>query len=187
METVSVEEDIEKFCGRCKTLVPIGNFHKDKGNRDGLKYACKACVRIYLSVRYKKNKADADRNGTCRCFGCKIVTEVGAAYCTDHFFKNSAHGTLKNSSLWQDIKKLAEKQNYICPLTGDKLIAGVNMSLDHIKPSSKYPHLLQDLNNLQWLSKWANLAKLDWDLDVFIANCVKVAKVHMIEKINCKN
>ena len=176
MEDVSLQEDIEKFCARCKTLVPIDNFHKDKGNRDGLKYACKDCVRIYLSARYKKNKADADRNGTCRCFGCEIITEVGAAYCTDHFFKNSAHGTLKDSSLWQDIKKLAEKQNYICPLTGDKLIAGVNMSLDHIKPSSKYPHLLQDLNNLQWLSKWANLAKLDWDLDVFIANCIKVAK-----------
>ena len=47
MEDVSLQEDIEKFCARCKTLVPIDNFHKDKGNRDGLKYACKDCVRIY--------------------------------------------------------------------------------------------------------------------------------------------
>ncbi|SVC36479.1 uncharacterized protein METZ01_LOCUS289333, partial [marine metagenome] len=27
MEAVSLQEDIEKFCARCKTLVPIDNFH----------------------------------------------------------------------------------------------------------------------------------------------------------------
>ena len=84
-------------------------------------------------------------------------------------------------AFWQDIRAIAERQNYICPLTGDTLVAGVNMSLDHIKPTSKYPELLTDLKNLQWLSKWANWSKGALSVNMFIKNCTKVFK-HVAEK-----
>ena len=176
MEDVSLQEDIEKFCASCKKLVPVGNFHKDKGNKDGLKYACKDCVHIVDRKRYGRRKKISEEKGVCRNYGCNNIPNQGSRICEAHFYYKISSNTLKSVELWQELRAIAERQNYICPLTGDTLVAGVNMSLDHIKPTSKYPELRTDLKNLQWLSKWANLAKFDLDINEFIANCVKVVK-----------
>ena len=87
-----------------------------------------------------------------------------------------ATNTLKDKCCWEDLEALAKKQDYICPLTGDKLKAGVNMSLDHIKPVSRFPELKTKITNLQWITKWANNAKMNYDLEDFVANCFKVTK-----------
>ena len=176
MESVEDESEAKKFCGKCKKLVPVKDFHKAKHTRDGLRHTCRHCLKIYHSERYKKQKKISKKTGTCLCAGCSNKTEKGATFCPDHFFRQSARRTLEDASLTEDIKKIAEKQNYICPLTGDVLKAGVNMSLDHIKPTSKYPHLLKKISNLQWLSKWANWAKGTSSMTVFINNCTKVFK-----------
>ncbi|MEO1943150.1 MAG: hypothetical protein ABGY11_02515 [Candidatus Thioglobus sp.] len=174
MEAVSIEEEIEKFCGSCKQLVPIDNFHKDRGNRDGLKYICKDCSHIAESKRYHKYKKIAEEKGVCRNYGCSGIPNEGSRICVTHFYQKISSNTLKSVTYWQDLRAIAERQNYICPLTGDTLVAGVNMSLDHIKPSSKYPELKKDLKNLQWLTKWANWAKGDLNTKEFISNCLKV-------------
>jgi hypothetical protein len=48
------------------------------------------------------------------------------------------------------------------------------MSLDHIKPCSKFPELSKDINNVQWVTKWANAAKWDLTTEEFIAQCKQV-------------
>ena len=50
-----------------------------------------------------------------------------------------------------------------------KLEYGVNASIDHIKPLSKYPELNNDINNLQWVDKKINNMKLDMEIDEFLS------------------
>ena len=186
MESVESESDGKKFCGKCKKLVPLSDFHKSSQNSDGLKHTCRFCLKKYHKIRYAKLKRVSQKTGTCISAGCNNNVKKGASFCEDHFFLMSARRTLKDVTLADKIKKIAEKQNYICPLTGDKLRAGVNMSLDHIKPASKYPHLLKKISNLQWLSKWANWAKGVYSVNTFIKNCTKVYN-HASQKNRDKN
>jgi 5-methylcytosine-specific restriction endonuclease McrA len=57
------------------------------------------------------------------------------------------------------VKTILEKQNYLCPYTKEKLIPGVNCSLDHILPRSRYPKLVTDLTNLEWTTILVNKSK----------------------------
>ena len=177
MEDVEIKETAKKLCARCRKLVSITRFHKDIGNPDGMKYTCKACSKIDGAARYKRRKAEAEKKGLCIRYGCPHQAHENSKLCPDHFYMSVAQNTLKDVGLWKDLVALAEKQNHICPLTGDTLKAGINMSLDHIKPVSRFPELKTKLTNLQWITKWANTAKMNLDLDEFVANCLKVAKL----------
>ena len=65
-------------------------------------------------------------------------------------------------------------QRYACPYTGDRLIPGVNASLDHIKPVSLYPELARSIDNVEWVTLDVNLAKRTLDSEQFIALCRRV-------------
>ena len=43
-----------KRCSRCKCTLPKSNFHKSKGEFDGLVYQCKDCVSYRSAERYKR-------------------------------------------------------------------------------------------------------------------------------------
>lgn len=45
-----------KKCSKCKVEKPIGEFHKDARNKDGLRYQCKACTKAYVKAHYQENK-----------------------------------------------------------------------------------------------------------------------------------
>lgn len=175
MEDVQGEESHKKPCARCKKLVPIEGFHRDVHNSDGRKYICKSCSRADGQARYKKRKAEAKKKGVCIRYGCTHKVHEKSNLCPEHFYQSVSQNTLKDMGFWKELKDLAEKQGYICPLTGDTLEAGVNMSLDHIKPVSRFPELKTKLTNLQWITKWANTAKMNLNLEDFVANCLKVA------------
>lgn len=44
-----------KSCTQCHQLKAMTEFHKDKSRADGFRDRCKACVRAYMSIHYKKN------------------------------------------------------------------------------------------------------------------------------------
>lgn len=45
-----------KKCYGCKKELPVENFTKNKNNKDGLSYYCKACTKIQYNVhKYKEN------------------------------------------------------------------------------------------------------------------------------------
>ena len=173
MEIIPEKKAVEKFCSSCRKLVPGDQFNRDSKAKDGMKYKCKPCCIPYNQERYRKRKYLAESKDLCLRFGCKFRPNKGGKLCALHFFKAVATN-LKNPSLWKKLESLAEKQNYICNLTGDKLLTGVNMSLDHIKPISKYPELAVDLKNMQWVTKWANAGKSDLTVAEFAMNCMKV-------------
>ncbi len=173
METVESKKGGKKFCCRCSRFLPLTGFHADRKTADGLKYSCKECIHEYSKKRYRERKDLSERDGFCIRYNCRFKTLKAGGLCSMHFYQSVAT-TMKFPKLWKDLEGLAEKQDYICALTGDKLEAGVNMSLDHIKPVSKYAELIGDISNMQWLTKWANTSKSNISTEEFISNCLKV-------------
>lgn len=46
----------EKKCPKCNLILPKADFGKDKKNKDGLFYCCRACKNKLNRKYYKKNK-----------------------------------------------------------------------------------------------------------------------------------
>lgn len=66
---------------------------------------------------------------------------------------------LGKADKWKELLNLLEKQNCLCPYTGDKLILGESASIDHVLSKSKYPEKQKDINNLVWVSRIVNRMK----------------------------
>jgi hypothetical protein len=60
-----------------------------------------------------------------------------------------------------------------------KLILGVNASIDHIKPVSRYADLALKLDNMEWVSFRVNLAKSDLTPEEFLS-LIKAIATHRI-------
>jgi len=61
--------------------------------------------------------------------------------------------------------------NPVCPYTGEMLVLGVNAHLDHIESRRNRPDLARDIDNLEWISEKANLAKNGMSKNEFIQFC----------------
>jgi 5-methylcytosine-specific restriction endonuclease McrA len=66
--------------------------------------------------------------------------------------------------LWDKLKA----QNYRCAYTGEMIVLGVNDSLDHIMPISRFPHLRSDPNNVEWVTRRVNCLKWDSTPEEFL-------------------
>lgn len=54
---------MEKICSKCETSKDIGEFHKNKRNKDGYKGWCKDCCRLYTQDPInKERKREYERN-----------------------------------------------------------------------------------------------------------------------------
>jgi hypothetical protein len=182
LETYGTSQDKEKFCSSCKTLVSVESFTKQASSKDGLRYCCKNCDRVVQKKRYAEKKAKAIKDGTCWSYGCNNKNLGHRLDCLEHFYMMVARRNLGTKEFkhgrgsWESLKKLAEKQNYKCALTGEELTPGKNMSLDHILPIKTHPTKRSDINNVQWVTGWANIAKSHYSEEEFYRNCEKAYK-----------
>jgi hypothetical protein len=80
-----------------------------------------------------------------------------------------------------ELKKKLEGQDYLCPYTGRKLIPGVNASLDHVLPKSRFPELRCEIDNVEWIDLSVNYSKRDMTKDEYIAHCK-----HIVDYTNSK-
>lgn len=51
-----------KICGTCKELKPLNEFYKNKYNKDGLTYFCKACRRKRYLEKEKEKEGGIDKD-----------------------------------------------------------------------------------------------------------------------------
>ncbi len=110
-----------------------------------------------------------DRKEKRICAKCSNpVLKNHSSLCEIHWYKKVAERNTGSTKNWEFLKKLAEKQNYLCPYSGEKLIPGVNMSLDHKYPVSRFPDYEHNLENVQWVSIKINQIKRDLTHDEFI-------------------
>lgn len=115
-----------------------------------------------------------------KCHSCKNKRLKYTRYCLDCYIKECVRKTLKvtNPEVKETLKEqLLNKlilQNYFCAYTDFTLVPGVNMSLDHIIPSSKDPERLTDITNLVWIDITCNMAKRNLHPSQFFALCKAV-------------
>lgn len=157
-----------KFCPYCKSEKDINLFSKISNRKDGLSYLCKSCGLLTARIRAKQRLSE----GLCK--DCKNQRLPNSSiYCEYHYVKDACRQAT-GSCIKVTVKQLIEKfyqQNQECPYTVENLVVGINAQLDHVYPKSRFSDKSKDIENLEWVSKRANLAKGDMTKDEFIAFC----------------
>lgn len=122
--------------------------------------------REYLRVKIQKRKD----NGQCIDCGSPAMDQIKhteTALCEKHYLRRKAAENLGKRDLWIGLKDLLVKQNYKCAWTGDDLILGLNDSIDHKNPKSKFPGMFGDINNIEWVTRTVNITKNDLTSEEF--------------------
>jgi CRISPR/Cas system Type II protein with McrA/HNH and RuvC-like nuclease domain len=76
---------------------------------------------------------------------------------------------LRSSHHWRAIRAKFEAQGGRCAYTGQPLILGLNDSLDHVYPVSRYPARAEDPANIEWTTREVNQMKRDRTPAEFLA------------------
>lgn len=97
-------------------------------------------------------------------------------FCFTHWLKNvgTSHG-LGNKKGTATLLALWEEQSGLCAVTGEKLVPGLNASLDHIIPKSRGGS--SDKKNLRWVLLRINQLKWDMTHEEFVDMCRLVVRV----------
>lgn len=122
-------------------------------------------------AEYRKNKyQEWKKSGLCcQCGNQKIV---GKTICETHYLKQVSYDRLGTSKYWKDLKELIVKQDFKCALTGDAILFGDGIELDHIIPKNKGGK--DELLNVQWVTKQANGFKSDRTQSELFELCNKI-------------
>ena len=140
---------------------------------------CRDCNKKYANEYSKKNNARVKINARRSrdnhklkklCRRCNGTPLENSQLCEKHWFMGMARNaglqeSIKDGAL---VKKVLEDQNYTCPYTGEKLVPGLNCSLDHKLPRSRYPELTNDISNLEWTTILVNRSKYTMTKEEYI-------------------
>ncbi len=58
------DPDARKMCKTCKTVKPLGEYHKNKTSRDGRNAVCKSCRSEYMRGRKAQDRKEAPLSST---------------------------------------------------------------------------------------------------------------------------
>jgi 5-methylcytosine-specific restriction endonuclease McrA len=119
------------------------------------------------------------------CTGCasekymehyKDKVDIRTKWCQTCYLKMLSARHFGVVSQWENLFEILKQQNFICPYTGDKLILGINDSVDHIFPRSLYPEKTKDINNMRWVTRTINNMKYDLLDNDFCAEISKIIR-----------
>lgn len=130
-------------------------------------------ARLRSKIKYMEWREAQIMKGGCVC--CALPS-VANFRCEKHWFAMIGSNyklNPKNGGVAM-LQAIWKEQNGICPLSGDRLVKGVNASLDHIVPMSKGGD--HSRSNLRWVIKAANFIKGDMSDADFIGICQRVAR-----------
>ncbi|WP_146134153.1 hypothetical protein [Chlorogloea sp. CCALA 695] len=170
-----------KICSSCKIELPITSYWKDRSKPSGVRAYCKECSNTSSKAWQRQNNTRmtalnlqfrASRRGSGKCVVCKEDALKNRNVCKKHYVVDIAKASLGRADL-QTVQILIEKfeLNPFCIYTGEKLTLGINAHLDHILSRKNHPELKEDLDNVEWISEKANLAKNSMDKEEFIEFC----------------
>lgn len=141
--------------------------------------SCEACSKI-VTAATKAWREKCVSNGICPVCGKNPVLPSmkgkNWSFCERCYFKKTSTDCLKTAKHAELIGQKLKDQNYRCAYTGEKIILGLNDSLDHILPISRYPELRSDPFNVEWVTRKVNCMKWDSTRDEFIATTYAVVK-----------
>lgn len=116
---------------------------------------CSLCLEKH---RQRQQSTYARRQASVCCHRCgDLLGEAHGKSCIPCTLKAAARKRLNDASRWEELLILYEHQGKRCAISGEKLVFGLNASLDHKLATSKGgTHALQ---NLQWVTNQVNDAK----------------------------
>lgn len=158
----------QKLCTRCGEVLA----------RDG-KTTCQECENKKRIINKKRSKQLIEQG---ICIGCgKKQAVKGIQKCEECVLKGLAH--LYKIS-YKKLKRKLKQQNGRCYYSGKLLQPGVNLSVDHIKPRSRYPKLLYKESNLVLVDYDVNISKRDLEVDEFFAMVKNIYEYNFKNKIS---
>ena len=182
-----IEQGIKyRICYVCrrKLVLTTDNFYKNKTKKEGFELCCKRCSskRISKYNKSKPKKSEQEKKdynnyrnewrnqqkdkGLCRV--CKNPHLPNSTLCEEHYFCDASRRHLGTSTRWKELKGLWESQNHKCAYSGRILTLGLDDGIDHIKPLSKHPELLNNIDNLQYIHRKINFFKQDFEEKEFL-------------------
>ena len=171
----------EKVCYNCRRKLPLTNqfFYINKSRKDGFDNRCISCAKHSIKKsQQKRDRKDVNKKhqenrkirlsqGLCEFCNTPRLPSSNI-YCEKHYLGDMAKKHLGTTKRWKELKHLLEKQNFKCAYTNETLILGVNASIDHKFPASRFPDLYNDVDNLQWVTKSINIMKRDFTNEEFL-------------------
>ncbi len=180
-----MQEKSFKVCSHCKNKLDIHEFNASNRRSDKSQTNCKKCSKE-ISRQWKENQPDKykvlmkNRRDSKKelklCSNCPLSHLETCLLCEKCWYKRVSYAHFKTSEHWEFLKELAEKQNFECPYSNEKLIIGFNMSLDHIESKFDRSDLNNSINNVQWVLKDINTIKNYLSHDKFLQVCKVVCE-----------
>jgi hypothetical protein len=195
LESLEEISTVQKQCSVCKNPFLLISFPIDSRTSDGYRTCCKECNRKRKRQYYydnqekilQKRKENSSQQKAIRtkslnkkiqagmCKRCTNPKLPNVVTCLDHWVYSLVSGLISRIDptktnlrplLVAHLLQLARNTPH-CPITGEPLIPGQTMSLEHKIPVSKAPHLALEAENLQWTSITYNFAKNKMSPDEF--------------------
>lgn len=191
-------EKLSLYAGMCKQHYNTTKRNKHRENR--LKNnLCLACGKpnntehttCSLCTRKKREYMillKEKRIKECLCVMCgkpaTIITSMSKrkrenTYCNKHYYEYMAKSTTGSAKNGPMLKELFEEQKGLCAYTKEKLILGVNASVDHFVP--KVAGGGNEKENLKWVLWEVNKMKFKHSYEKFVSMCKEVVN-HMSKK-----
>jgi hypothetical protein len=146
------------ICRDCKTASIPNNSSR-----------CEKCSehRRVQNAQYVLNKKT---KGHCtNCLNTATIKTSQYHICDLCYCKSVSRSRLGTSNYAQQVLDKLKEQDYKCPYTKIELELGVNCSLDHILPVSRFPDKANDLDNVEWVTRHVNTAKNNMTPEEFIS------------------
>lgn len=158
-----------KYYGENKEYVLLKRKGYVEKNKDRVllcqrKYRKENKEKLLLQIKELRKKYKV--LGLCVTCGSELM-ENSNTFCETCWLKRTSFNNLGSVQHWVFLKELFEQQGCKCYYTGLDLVLGVNASIDHIKPRSKYPELTNDPSNVCWCDRSINRQKADRGQDEF--------------------
>lgn len=162
------------LCTQCGQRPPEAN-----------RFDCRPCL-DKAGATAKRLRAERIAAGLCfRCGREPIATrhrriqaqtKGRQPLCRSCYIKVAANTALGSDLLAPLLEAKLEAQGGRCPYTGEILILGMNDSIDHILPISRFPELAGDINNVEWVSLSTNIMKRHLTKEEFLEQIRLIAR-----------
>lgn len=147
---VKARRKAQGVCSQCGQLPLI----------DGRQYCLECKTKQIRTIT--NTREDRISHGLCAVCGCNTAMPDPTGrkwYCTTCYLKNVANIQLGSAQHWTTLREKLEQQGGRCPYTGERLVLGVNASVDHVLPVSRFPERRTDPRNVEWVTRRINSMK----------------------------
>ena len=173
----------QTFCSKkCRSYAHVSPYGNSRPQQDESQASFVKRVKGYRRKIGKKWKNKNKAKGLCISCRNKSVTKK-SSLCEYHWFFLLAHRyEFKPRAIaMKRLKQMLVDQKFKCAYTGKELVIGVNASIDHKNPRSRFPDQSRDLDNIEWIDLSVNRAKRAMTKDEFLEMCRTISSRFIVK------